>query len=78
MCVSFSPPPPPPPGVWGIKARRNGYLDWRAVEEVVTVTISIYGLKVSDEMMQPLQRIPLHSVGSVSACEDEGVWYVHP
>ena len=56
-------------------ARTNGYIGWASAGEVVTLTVSVYGMKVTDQFARITVRQHLYTLASFSSCEDDGIWY---
>lgn len=59
------------------QAKQDGHLLWNSVTlESSTLTVSVYGLKLTDQHQGVVMRQPLHSIASYNCCEDDGVWYL--
>ena len=59
------------------QAKVDGHLLWNsATLEASTLTVSVYGLKLTDQHQAVVLRQPLHAIASFNCCEDEGLWYL--
>ena len=59
------------------QAKMEGHLLWNsATLEASTLTVSVYGLKLTDQHQAVVLRQPLHAIASFNCCEDEGLWYL--